>query len=116
MKDSPTDNPNPQGNISPVVKTAIWGAILYGGITMAFIWWSSYQNYDFGSVSLVGLIVGILPSIVSDFINFISKFIGIGHFASIVTETRIFGVIVNGLAGALVGYWIGCETRNRKSS
>jgi len=116
MKDSATENPNPRSGKTAVLKAAIFGAVIFAGITVAFIWWSSYKNYDFGSVSLVGVIVSFPPFIVSDFIDFVSKFLGMAHFAFIVTNTKTFGVIVNALAGALVGYWIGCESRNRKRS
>jgi hypothetical protein len=116
MKDSAIENPNPRSGKTAVLKAAILGAVIFGGITVAFIWWASYKNYDFGSVSLVGLIVSFPPFIVSDFIDFVSRFLGMAHFAFIVTDIKTFGVIVNGFFGALIGYWIGCESRNRKRS
>jgi hypothetical protein len=115
MKDSPTENPKSQKNAA-TLKAAILGAVIFAGITVVFIWWSSYKKYGFGSVSLVGLILDFPPFIVSDFMDFVSKFLGMPHIAFIVTNTKTFGVIVNGLSGALVGYWIGCESRNRKHS
>jgi hypothetical protein len=115
MKVSPAKNPNLRKQKSAVLKAAILGAVIFAGITAGFICWSSYKNYAFGSVSFVGLIVSFPPFIVSDFIDFVSRFLGIGHFASIVTDnTKTFGVIVNGFVGAAIGYWIGCETRNRR--
>jgi hypothetical protein len=115
MKENPTENPKPRKKVS-VLKAAILGAVVFGGISLAFIWWSSYKNYAFEQVSIVGLILGIAPFIVSDFINLISKFLGFAHFAFIVTDTRTFCVIVNGFVGAVIGYWIGCESRNRQRS
>ena|ERR1700722_3842288 len=115
MKDSLTENPKSQKNAA-TLKAAILGAVIFAGITVAFIWWSSYKKYDFGSVSLFGLIVDFPPFIISDLIDFVSKFLGMAHFTFIVTNTKTFGVIVNGLFGALIGYWIGCETRSRKRS
>jgi hypothetical protein len=115
MKDSPAENPKSQKNAA-TLKAAIAGAFLFAGISLAFIWWSSYKNYSFGSVSPVGLIVSIPPFIVSDVIIFVSKILGLAHFAFIVTNTKTFYVIVNGLVGATIGYWLGCETRNRKHS
>jgi uncharacterized protein (DUF2062 family) len=114
MKDSPTENPK-RKKIA-VLKAAILGAVIYGGITLAFIWWASHGNYEFGSISLVGLVVSFPSFIVSDFINFISKFLGFARFADSLTETQTFCVIINALFGALIGYWFGCETRNRKRS
>jgi hypothetical protein len=116
MKESPAENPNPRKEKLAVLKAAILGAVVFAGITLFFILWAAYKNYPFGYVSPIYVILGIPPFFVSEFIVFISKFFGFSHLAFVVTDTRAFSIIVNALFGALIGYWIGCESRNRKRS